>query len=98
MKEKVCEDMSMPQSHMQKDKTHFNKPQLIVKHDPSVQNKERFTVHFLTRQQEAKQAATGTSETGRLLMWGRFVKSTHELKIRRVASGNYKTLHSQRRR
>lgn len=75
--------------------THLNKPQLIVKHDPSVQNKERFLVHLLTRQQEAKQGTTGTSETGRLLMWGRFVKSTHELKIRSVSSGNYKTLLSQ---
>lgn len=80
--------MSMPQSHMKKDKTHLHKPRIIVKHDPSVQNKEQFTVHLLIRQQEAKQATTDTSGTGRLLMWGRFVKSTHELKIRCVSSGN----------
>lgn len=80
---------------LQQHKAHLHKPQLIVKHDPSVQNNERFTVHLFTRQQEAKQAATGTSETGRLLMWGRFAKSTHELKIWSVSSGKYKTLLSQ---
>lgn len=59
---------------LQKHKAHLHKPQLIVKHDPSVQNKERFTVHLLTRQQEARIRNWSTVDVGSLCEVNAWIK------------------------